>query len=531
MTNLTRRLVFTFIFLTAIVTSCRRSPTYWNSAIDAPLAHSELTFQNIIPDSLIETDSLGLLHLVLDQDLFSFGLDSLLQIPDTEIVQQYASPFFGSVSIGPNTPLLVSPQNIHFDAGGAQIVEATIDSGYIEVSASSGVHSPLQIAFQIPEAKLNGNSVNVSSIIPAADNNGPGTLQQTLELHGYHVNFTGSNHDQVNTLATKLVLSTPNNGTNATISQGDSVSIHIKFVHLVPSYARGYLGMANYSSSSETDGLNYNHNLVSGDLHPTEAKIDLDIYNGFGVDGRIELNQLKGINYSNQDSINLNSAVIGSTININRAIDLNGSFQESDYHVEINQDNSNVIDFLDLLPEKIYYNANGEINPLGNVSNNFDFAYENSKIRAHIRADLPLKVRINSIVLSDTVPFTVDQQFSASTNQATLYLHYDNSYNIEFTPHITVMGSNFEPLESLSFSGTIPPAAVDSNGVTISPAIGTLKKVLQKAELLDMLYAQHSAINFNSQSDSLNNGVTIIRQDQKLQIAFGFSANYDFTIR
>lgn len=87
MSLLTVKRIFIFILASVILFSCRKDSMKpeWDADFLTPLVSTRITLNQLIPDSLIETDANGNCYFVYESVLGNIYLDSLLKIPDTTI--------------------------------------------------------------------------------------------------------------------------------------------------------------------------------------------------------------------------------------------------------------------------------------------------------------------------------------------------------------------------------------------------------------------------------------------------------------
>jgi hypothetical protein len=108
-------------------------------------------------------------------------------------------------------------------------------------------------------------------------------------------------------------------------------------------------------------------------------------------------------NDNQQTQVSLQNANLLNPINISRAQDNGGLVSESQYAISLNSSNSNLDQFLENLPNKIRVQGDLRVNPLGNISASNDFIYTNNALHADLKMDIPLRIGIQNLVLSDTI--------------------------------------------------------------------------------------------------------------------------------
>jgi len=183
----------------------------------------------------------------------------------------------------------------------------------------------------------------------------------------------------------------------------DSLVLSFTFSKLVPSYARGNFAPQSFDVNGETDVTIFGP-LLDGNFDFDKLSLSLVLENGIGADVKAKLENFKVSNTQTNQSLNLNHTIVGANLNMTRAIE-NPYLRTRKYFL-LDETNSNVLDFLELKPNKISYSIQGELNPLGNISNLNDFVYSNKLLKAFIDLKIPLNFSAENIVFSDTATFS-----------------------------------------------------------------------------------------------------------------------------
>ena len=261
------------------------------------------------------------------------------------------------------------------------------------------IQSAIFGSFSLPGAIFsNGTNVMEASV-------GPGTMANptfntvTRDLAGTVLDLRGPGFNDVNTLATSISMLLDPNGNGADVTEGDSVVAKVTYSGLRPEYAKGYFGDRTIHIGPESTDLDLFQNIISGTLDVDDVTLRLRVENGVGVDVQVALDYLQATNSNSGGTVDLASTIVQGPINLNRAIDLGNTFQPSVYQNTINPANSNVDHFFEVLPDRIGYELDLHLNPLGDISNGNDFLYWNSSLRASLELELPLRLIANDLTL------------------------------------------------------------------------------------------------------------------------------------
>lgn len=80
-----------FIALIALLASCKRDGTGWDTGLVAPLATTNVTIANLVKDSILKTNSDSSLTISYQNTVYELNLaDQYIHIPDTSIGQKYS---------------------------------------------------------------------------------------------------------------------------------------------------------------------------------------------------------------------------------------------------------------------------------------------------------------------------------------------------------------------------------------------------------------------------------------------------------
>ncbi|MCC7233594.1 MAG: hypothetical protein IT242_11665, partial [Bacteroidia bacterium] len=196
-------------------------------------------------------------------------------------------------------------------------------------------------------------------------------------------------------------------GPSITLLAGDTIlNLKTTLISLKPSYASGYLS----SQSMDQQGSEYigiGENIRSGTILLDSVKMTMDVKNYIGADERVNFTQIRSVNDGSGSTVDLTApGFINHTTNINRALET-GPYPSpvipSTYSVTLDRSNSNIREILENLPDRIEYNLNMDLNPLGNVSGYSDFIYTHQLIEAKMRFEMPLRFAASQLVISDTL--------------------------------------------------------------------------------------------------------------------------------
>lgn len=479
----------TLILLLAIsFFSCRKElgSASWDIGVSAPLINSSLTINNLLADSLIHTEADSSLTLVYNNCLYSFSVDSLVNVPDTIKNLPLKYPFVHLFQ--PGDQILNATDVKNLDLGGAQVTRIIVKSGNVKLSIRSTIHEKVKCTYQIPCADKNGAMLEVSDIVPECIGTIPATYSNTYDISGYSFDLTGSNGNSSNKLTSVINAWIDPAGDSVTINY-DSLTILATFDHLIIGYAKGYFGTQTVESGIQTTNFDLFKKITDGTLSLEDIHLVLSIENGFGVDASAMIHEIKSVNSHTGNTVALTSPLINSQININRASETyNPTSPVNSTHYDFNLDNSNFKQMIENLPDKLEYSLDVSTDPLGNVSSGNDFVYNGYGFNANLDLEIPLSVMATNLTLTDTISFNLDKPGGYSVNSGILTLYADNGFPFSAAAQIYLIDENSVITDSLMTSNnTISPAPLDAQDI----ATGTEESVIKipvSGSRIDHLY-------------------------------------------
>jgi hypothetical protein len=459
--------ILLLILLAVSFSFCRKNggTAAWDVDILTPLIKTELGINNIIADSLIQTQSDSSLTLVYDNTLYNLSVDSLVEFPDTITHQFFHIPV--TITANPGQMVLNITDNKNLNLESAQLTQAIVKSGAIQLKIRNTIREKMLCTYQIPCANLNGAVLEITELIPAATAAGPYEFVKIIDISGYNINLKGPNNISYNKLTSVTKAWVNPSGSPVSITYNDSLLFDAKFNNVIIAYAKGYFGTTIFETGSQTANFDLFNKIISGQLSLEDVKMKLTISNGFGVDARFIFNKIQSINSRTNITVSLASPLIGSMININRASETYNPDNPVTPSVFVyDLSTSNIKQLIENLPDKIGYSLDITTNPLGNVSTGNDFVYNSAGFNASLNMEIPLSIISQNLTLVDTLDFNLDPQQGYSVNNGTLTLLADNGFPLASQLQIYILNSENVVTDSLfSANNTINAAYTNSANI------------------------------------------------------------------
>ncbi len=435
-----------FLFCLSFFCSCRKEvETSWDSDILAPLVKASLNINNILPDSILQANPDSSLKIAYESSIYKLSMDTLFNIPDTNIHNAYNIPF--TYTFNPGQVVINNVvSETSYELGTAELRTVIVKTGFVNYTIKSNVHEVTDFIYSIPCAKKNGIPFSISVSVPAAVGSTPGVFNKTYDLSGYTIDLTGIGNNKVNTLYTSLSVSVSPSGSPVSVVPSDSISIDNTFYGLVPAYARGYFGSSTFDIGPEQTNFSLFSRIVSGSIQLEDVNFNLQLENPVGMDARMSISNLSSINSRTGNTVNLSNAVIGSTININRASESGGTVFPTYANFPFTTGNSNIKPMIENLPDKLGYSMKVITNPLGNVSGSNDFIYSDKVLNAKLNIDIPLSLIATNLTLADTFDISFTDR---GIKSGTLTLLAENGFPYDAALQIYMLDNNNNLIDSL----------------------------------------------------------------------------------
>jgi hypothetical protein len=461
-----RILLFVCLCIFSLLFSCRKEleKPSWDTHDLAPLIDASLDINNLLPDSILQTNADSSMKIVFQNNIFNFSMDTLFKIPDTSLVKSYVIPI--SITAQPGQAIVTNNlSETGFNLHGAQLRTIVIKSGSINYSIKSTVHEVTHFVYGLPCATLNGVPFTIDINVPAAVGNTPGVYNQTFDLSGYTLSLTGIKKNKVNTMFTSLTASISSAGQPVVVGPTDSLVISNTFKDFVPYYAKGYFGQSTFNVGPSESNFTMFKRIVDGSIKLEDVNFNLKIENPIGLDAQIVINNLNSINTKKGTNIGLSNSVIGSPININRAAESEGKVFSTTNNFPLNGSNSNIKTMLENLPNKFGYSLKMVTNPLGNISSSNDFIYADKLLKATMNMEIPLSMVANDLTLVDTLKLNINGNNAAkNVNNGKLTLVVNNGFPFHADIQMYLLNDNNVVVDSLLHSvNTIDAAPINSN--------------------------------------------------------------------
>lgn len=422
---------------------------------------------------------------------------------------------YEATAIFPAQNLLDLDQNLVYKFGDPRITKMKIRSGELRVKLISTMDETIYVTYKSPGLTIDGDTVLEYFEVPPSSSSNPFSEERILNLKNYDVDFRGKaseGHVEQNMLHNIIIARIDSTGIMKSLSLSDSIYIFYGLFDIVPEYVEGYLG--NYSQTVGPSSINIDaFDKIDGDLDIENVKLDLHIKNGMGLPTDLKLNNLQAIGKSGKTA-DLNAEPLINTIQLDIAT--NPPLTTSETTLIINNSNSNITDFVEVLPKSIVYELDIDINKNGNTGELKDFAFYDSPLEASLDITAPLKFQSVGLILTDKIKFKLGDMDLSKVKSAEFFLIAYNTYSFSVDPTIILYDDDNEVIDTIFTTNEF----IDASNISSSePQKTVLSQKATKAQLDKWQFASKAEIIATVETPKTEGYVTT-----------KFNSKIDFTI-
>jgi hypothetical protein len=446
----TMKQLFLILPLVVLLTvACKREQAVWESDWQVPLLDDTLNLDKLVEDSIVSVNG-GYYELSIDRTIYELKLADIVEIPDTTIKNDYALPISG-FNVTPGTSFVNNVEEHVIDMGDIELKRIRVKSGGVSISVKSPIETTCLFTVQLPGVTKNGIMLSQEFTVPAGSENELSVVNGFVDLAGYELDLRGASQGSFNRIQSKMIVESDINGQTVYVSNLDTLRFVFGMKDLVIDYARGYFGsqLITDTISENIDALS---KISSGIIDLPSSSVELELVNGLKMSAKAKLTELKNVN-AQQNTVNMSHPTLDSWLTINSATGTENSLQPSTTTLLFDGSNSNVEQYLENHGAKNDIGFELQLNPWGNVSGGWDEIFPQSSLKVNLKADMPLSIGLNDVVLLDTFDFSFKQDFTKT--------------------HVTSGNLWVKATNAFPLSGVVTLSLLDASGNTITTINGT----------------------------------------------------------
>jgi hypothetical protein len=434
--------------------------TSWDTNWIAPILNDSLLISDFVNDSTLELNTDNSIQFILNRSLVDLDLAELIELPDTNITQDYTISF-PFLTLPPGTNFVNEIEEHDFELNDAVLSNARLISGKAIITIENPLPTVGIFEIEFPGVSKNGVTFTRTEEVPAANGDTNGLKRFELDLSYYSIDMRGENGNSYNKLQTKMTVQTSPNGPSVTITNQDVVKFRVDFEGLSADYAKGYFGSRSFADTTEVT-IGALANIINGSISLDEIDFDVTISNGIKVAAQGKVVLFESKNYNN-NVVSLTHPEINQFLNLDPAQGSLSSFTPSEKTLNFENGNSNIDPFLENLGYTYRVGYEIIINPWGNVSGGNDEIFPSSRVGLNLNADFPLNIGVNDLTIQDTfeIDFLSDERF-VKAKEGKFILKSENSFPFGGEIELFLLNENADELSIISSNQVLEAAQLNS---------------------------------------------------------------------
>jgi len=461
-----------------------------------PLVDQYLTFADLLPEfdrQFVISGPDGLLRIVYREE-FTFGFDDLgVFVPDIQPV----TVSFPTTTIPPDVDFVGNSMTFEQShtqqmviGDGIRIESARSQEMDFRFQISTQIQNPFRIdmiAHNVVDA--NGRPLQISRSFPGSRTGNQGAIIDSA-LFGYSLVPDNSQPTSLHMLNFNYTI-TVYRDTLITHEQIVFANVSVGFRNIELDHIFGYFGMQDFEVSGYTD-LSIFDQFPMDLLEIEHAEMQIRVTNAFGIP--IAMNA--DISTLRRNPPNERMEIVDARLDFPSDIlappVVSPPFQMEIQHL-INDDIGN-------LPYRVQYSAILTLNPDNNPMQQ-NFASRNSFVRVEAGVEIPMRLRIGGLVVSDTIDFA-GLPFPDGIISFSLRANLHNAFPIDAAVSLFFLDGNFQIIDSvwaLTPEDTekrplaVPGGRIE-NGRVVEPAIAQMQVPLSNSQIENLRYTRHIKI-------------------------------------
>jgi hypothetical protein len=527
----------------------------WNPKVAIPIGNIEVKISDFLESiqedsTLLEADpETGLIQFSYTQPLMSETAGNIFEIPAQQTGVDLTVP--GSET-GSEIPMLTAdtlalPYNktnqVFTTNDGEALDSLILNGGQLDVSMLTTVEASGYIWVRFEAMKKDGVPF-VDTLRWSYDpDRTPTHLVEkgiALDMSGYSIDLydeNSSEQDKTN----RFNIETQGElyfKAGSKIKAGDEINVDVAVNNLEFAALYGYLGSRELAASQDSIDLDGFGDFDFGNFKLADPQLKLKIENSFGLPLEIALNQFTGV--SGDKQVDLTGQYVDNPTEINSPDFPTDGVVESE--IALNKETSNIVEVLSIFPNKIAYQFSGNMNPKGNVGQNF--VLDTSRVNLEVEAIVPLYGSISGMTHDIEMEFTELQETTEAIKEITFNLTTENHLPVDIAMQLYFVDADSVVLDSLltptvggdiDYNKLLKAAEVDAEGNVITESVeeNTLQLVIDKEMVEGIKDAQEIVIRLTISTGKDENGqyqAAKFTMDQNVKIHLSMRGELEKTL-
>jgi len=397
---------------------------------------------------------------------------------------------------------------VDIDFGDARIREIVLSGGVLQYQFQSYLNLSANIVLRLPTAEKGGkipeNSFNLSP---------NGFYDVSWNLANMSVDLSTDPEQPYNKMPVFLELEIEQTTGLVQFDSADQVSVDLSVHNLTLAAASGNFGTQSGTINEDTINLDLNYfKNIEGEIIIDDPVFTLSYFNNFGIPMVVHTN-FYGKNTSTDETVNLGIDSLVINYPDTEGHSVNESFI-------FNKTNSNIVEFLALMPDILVFSGDYLTNWNGDTSNFFT-EYSSLLVNSEIR--IPLVFKSSSLVFTDTLDF-LQESIGDPVESGALQLNVVNGLPFNFDVRLQVPDSITGEIVDYVDFGEIQSANIDINGKVSAPVSSVVTVVLNNMFLQNLKRANVLILSAKTITAAGGNVPVGLYADYTLSVAVSFQA-------
>lgn len=451
-----------------LFSSCKKEAT-WVGDWTFPLVDDTLTVNSLVEDS-IAYDNNGTTHLLFEESLYKSAVSDLIKIPDTTVSADISLDV-DSYTVQPGASLYHQFDMV-LDVHPVQLTSFKVKSGILKYKARNVIPTNTTFKAEFPYSDKNGATLIAAPIAPPGTSANPSFITGQVDISGYSFETMGEMQDSINSVFSKLKITTDPTGPPVTITRYDTLYFEVTLEDVVLEEATGFFGNEIIQQSVSTD-VDFFKNIPSGSFDLSAISLSLSVRNGVDAPARFKLISLKAID-ENGTVTPLQTTLLNQWMSLNPA-QINGlGIDPGIASFTLNEQNSSIIDLIEAKAVTVEADYAVQFNPIAyTLQNAFN---QSSFIELALEGDVPVNMQLSALMIDDTLELNVSTLDFSTIEEAELDVVVNNEFKVDVTGTFVWLDKYYQPLAISPKTMTIKSADYGTlvNGVLSCKTVNSL---------------------------------------------------------
>src|SRR3989338_2163439 len=472
--------LFLILPLVALLTfSCKREQAVWESDWQVPLLDDTLNLNKLVEDSIVTVNG-GYYELSIDRTIYG-------------------------LNVSPGTSFVNNVEEHVIDMGDIELKRIRVKSGGVSISVKSPIETTCLFTVQLPGVTKNGVTLTQDFTVPPGSDNNLSVVNGFVDMAGYELDLRGASQGSFNRIQSKMTVKSDPNGQTVNVSNLDTLRFVFTMNDLEIDYARGYFG-SQLITDTISENIEALSKISSGIIDLPSSSIELELVNGLKMSAKAKLTQLANVN-AQQNTVNMTHPTMDSWITINSASGTENSLQSTTTTLLFDGSNSNVEQYLENHGAKNDIGFELQLNPWGNVSGGWDEIFPQSSLKVNLKADMPLAIGLNEVVLLDTFDFSFKQDFTKThIISGNLWVKATNAFPLSGVVTLYLLDASGNTITTINGSTTFSSSVFGSvvNGILQKQSFVEFPIAESVLEQLDLVKQLSLKVTMNTPDPATN---------------------------